>query len=441
MFNLVKGTHDVIIDEARKYSYIETVLTKVAELYNYKEFRTPILETSELFLRSVGDSSDIVRKEMYTFLDKGGRSITLRPEITAGTIRSMVNNKLFAMEDYPVKGYYVGPNFRYERPQQGRYRQFNQFGVECVGVIKPERDSEIISMGYNALMMLGFENVTLKINTLGDDESRTKYREALKEYFSKYLDEMCEDCKERFELNILRILDCKVPHDIEIVKNAPKISDYLTESAKNSFEIVKKNLDDLGIPYEVDDSLVRGLDYYSGVVFEFHYTSSLGKNYGAIGAGGHYSNLVKEIGGPQVEGCGFAMGIERLASVMNDDNLFADLDDSLDVYLMPMGEKAVDASLLIANEIRMSGYSCEICLENKGFGQMFKKAERRKANYALIIGNEELETGVYTLKDMKTKEQFTVEKDKLIDKLDYEYGEGEYEHHHDHCDCGECSHE
>lgn len=441
MFNLVKGTHDVIIDEARKYSYIETVLSKVAELYNYKEFRTPILETSELFLRSVGGSSDIVRKEMYTFLDKGGRSITLRPEITAGTIRSMVNNKLFAIEDYPVKGYYVGPNFRYERPQQGRYRQFNQFGVECVGVIKPERDSEIISMGYNALMMLGFENVTLKINTLGDDESRAKYREALKEYFSKYLDEMCEDCKERFELNILRILDCKVPHDIEIVKNAPKISDYLTESAKNNFEIVKKNLDDLEIPYEVDDSLVRGLDYYSGVVFEFHYTSSLEKNYGAIGAGGHYSNLVKEIGGPQVEGCGFAMGIERLASVMNDDNLFADLDDSLDVYLMPMGEKAVDASLLIANEIRMSGYSCEICLENKGFGQMFKKAERRKANYALIIGDEELKTGVYTLKDMKTKEQFTVEKDKLIDRLDYEYGEGEYEHHHDHFDCGECSHE
>ena len=441
MFNLVKGTHDVIIDEARKYSYIETVLSKVAELYNYKEFRTPILETSELFLRSVGGSSDIVRKEMYTFLDKGGRSITLRPEITAGTIRSMVNNKLFAIEDYPVKGYYVGPNFRYERPQQGRYRQFNQFGVECVGVIKPERDSEIISMGYNALMMLGFENVTLKINTLGDDESRAKYREALKEYFSKYLDEMCEDCKERFELNILRILDCKVPHDIEIVKNAPKISDYLTESAKNNFEIVKKNLDDLEIPYEIDDSLVRGLDYYSGVVFEFHYTSSLGKNYGAIGAGGHYSNLVKEIGGPQVEGCGFAMGIERLASVMNDDNLFADLDDSLDVYLMPMGEKAVDASLLIANEIRMSGYSCEICLENKGFGQMFKKAERRKANYALIIGDEELKTGVYTLKDMKTKEQFTVEKDKLIDRLDYEYGEGEYEHHHDHCDYDECSHE
>ena len=441
MFNLVKGTHDVIIDEARKYSYIETVLSKVAELYNYEEFRTPILETSELFLRSVGGSSDIVRKEMYTFLDKGGRSITLRPEITAGTIRSMVNNKLFAIEDYPVKGYYVGPNFRYERPQQGRYRQFNQFGVECVGVIKPERDSEIISMGYNALMMLGFENVTLKINTLGDDESRAKYREALKEYFSKYLDEMCEDCKERFELNILRILDCKVPHDIEIVKNAPKISDYLTESAKNNFEIVKKNLDDLEIPYEVDDSLVRGLDYYSGVVFEFHYTSSLGKNYGAIGAGGHYSNLVKEIGGPQVEGCGFAMGIERLASVMNDDNLFADLDDSLDVYLMPMGEKAVDASLLIANEIRMSGYSCEICLENKGFGQMFKKAERRKANYALIIGDEELKTGVYTLKDMKTKEQFTVEKDKLIDRLDYEYGEGEYEHHHDHCDYDECSHE
>ena len=198
MFNVLKGTHDVILDEARQYSYVEELLTKVASLYNYKEFRTPIIESSDLFLRSVGEGSDIVRKEMYTFYDKGDRLITLRPEMTAGTIRSMVNNKLFANQDFPIKAFYVGPNFRYERPQQGRYRQFNQFGIECCGVNSPYRDAEVISLGYNALKMLGFSNLKLKINYLGDEESRSKYRDALRDYFGNKIDEMCDDCKERF---------------------------------------------------------------------------------------------------------------------------------------------------------------------------------------------------------------------------------------------------
>ena len=429
MFNLVKGTHDIILDEASKYTYVEQILIAEAETFGYKEFRTPIIESSELFSRSVGDSSDIVRKEMYTFLDKGDRSITLRPEITAGTIRAMVNNKLFVNMDYPVKAYYLGPCFRYERPQQGRYRQFNQFGVECCGITSYLRDCEIISLGYTQLKLLGFKNLILKINYLGDEESRENYKVALREYFSKYLDQMCEDCHQRFNLNVLRILDCKDPSDQEIIKNAPKMEDYLNDSSKVTFKSILNQLDELEINYEIDSTLVRGLDYYSGVVFEFHYTSGLGKNYGAVGAGGHYNKLVKEIGGPDIEGCGFALGIERLVAVMSDDNLFKDLDDSLDIYVMPLDKNNETKALDITNHLRNFGYRCDICLENKNITQMFKKAERRKASYALILGDEEISSGIYKLKNIVTKEQIDVAKDNLIDKLDELFSLDEHDHH------------
>ena len=236
MFNLVKGTHDIILEDADKYSFVEQTLIQVAEFFGYQEFRTPIIESSDLFQRSVGDSSDIVRKEMYTFLDKGNRSISLRPELTAGIVRSIVNNKLLALGDTPVKAYYVGPCFRYERPQAGRYRQFNQFGIECVGVSSPYRDVEVISLGYFGLKMLGFKNLKLKINTLGDNESRANYKEVLRNYFKDHLDELCSDCHDRYSLNVMRILDCKNPNDQAIIKNAPKISDYLSEKSKKYFE-------------------------------------------------------------------------------------------------------------------------------------------------------------------------------------------------------------
>ena len=421
MITVLKGTHDVILDEASKYTYVEQVLIRVAETYGFKEFRTPIIEASNLFTRSVGDSSDIVRKEMYTFLDKGDRSITLRPELTAGVVRSMVNNKLFIEQDYPKKAYYVGPCFRYERPQQGRYRQFNQFGVECVGVNNSYRDSEVIILAYNALKMLGFKNITLKINTLGDEESRLNYKTVLKDYFKDHLEEMCADCNERYNLNPLRILDCKDPSDQEIVKNAPKMSDFLTEQARNSFEEVKNILSTNGVNYEVDDSLVRGLDYYSGVVFEFHYTSKQGKNYGAIGAGGHYNKLVKELEGPDIEGIGFAMGIERLVSVMNDDSLFdeIDLEDTmLDIYVLPIGSENIPYALSFTNKLRSLGYACEVCLENKNMSQMFKKAERRRAKLALILGENEIKNQEVVVKNLALKEQETVKIDNLIEYLD-----------------------
>lgn len=429
MFSVVKGTHDVILEEATKYSYVEEVLTKIATLYNYKEFRTPIIESNELFNRSVGESSDIVRKEMYTFLDKGNRLITLRPEMTASTIRSMVNAKLFANNDYPIKAYYLGPNFRYERPQQGRYRQFNQFGIECCGVSNFYRDVEVIALGYNALKMLGFTNLKLKINSLGDQETRNDYKKALTSYFGEKIEQMCEDCKERYTKNILRILDCKVESDQEIIKDAPTLDKFYSKNAKEHFDNVLKALDEIGIEYEIDHSLVRGLDYYTGVVFEYHYTSKLGKNYGAIGGGGHYANLIKEIGGPDLEGVGLALGIERLVNVMNDDNLFDSLEEGLDIYIMPLGEKATNESNKIANFLRLNGYSCDICLESKNFGQMFKKAQRRNAKYALIIGDNELESKNVVVKDLALEKQETVANDDLLEYLDEKFDVDE--HHHE----------
>ncbi|MCI7602038.1 MAG: histidine--tRNA ligase [Candidatus Onthovivens sp.] len=429
MFSVVKGTHDVILEEATKYSYVEEVLTKIATLYNYKEFRTPIIESNELFNRSVGESSDIVRKEMYTFLDKGNRLITLRPEMTASTIRSMVNAKLFAYNDYPIKAYYLGPNFRYERPQQGRYRQFNQFGIECCGVNNFYRDVEVIALGYNALKMLGFTNLKLKINSLGDQETRNDYKKALTSYFGEKIEQMCEDCKERYTKNILRILDCKVESDQEIIKDAPTLDKFYSKNAKEHFDNVLKALDEIGIEYEIDHSLVRGLDYYTGVVFEYHYTSKLGKNYGAIGGGGHYANLIREIGGPDLEGVGLALGIERLVNVMNDDNLFDSLEEGLDIYIMPLGEKAINESNKIANFLRLNGYSCDICLESKNFGQMFKKAQRRNAKYALIIGDNELESKNVVVKDLALEKQETVANDDLLEYLDGKFDVEE--HHHE----------
>ena len=431
MFNVLKGTHDVILEEANQYSYVEELLTKVALLYNYKEFRTPIIESSDLFLRSVGEGSDIVRKEMYTFLDKGNRQITLRPEMTAGTIRSMVNNKLFASQDFPIKAFYVGPNFRYERPQQGRYRQFNQFGIECCGVNSPYRDAEVISLGYNALKMLGFSNLKLKINCLGDEESRQNYQNALRCYFKDKLNEMCDDCKERFQKNILRILDCKIPHDIEIVKNAPKISDYLSDDSKKYFKIITDFLDEVGIEYELDDNLVRGLDYYTGVVFEYHYISSLGKSYGALGGGGHYGHLISEIGGPDIEGVGLAFGIERLVSVMKDDQLFDNIENNLDIYIMPIGDKALNEASILANFLRLNGYSTDICLESKNISQMFKKAERRKAKFAIVIGDDELKNNSINLKNLSSKEQFNVKKDDLLETLDRIFDVSDDQHHNE----------
>lgn len=414
---VVKGTHDVILDEADAYTSIEEILRSHADSYGFREFRTPIIENSQLFLRSVGDSSDIVRKEMYTFLDKGNRSITLRPEVTAGTIRAMVNNKLFSNQDFPVKAYYTGPNFRYERPGLGRYRQFNQFGVESVGADSYLRDVEVIELAYSSLRLLGFNDVTIVLNTLGDEETKENYKKALLDYFKEHIENMCSDCKERYNLNPLRILDCKVESDKEIIKDAPNMMDYLSAASKARFENLIAILDYLEIPYHIDPTLVRGLDYYSESVFELHYVSKKGIDYGAIGAGGHYSNLVGELGGPKLAGVGFALGIERLYNILKDDNSLP-TGRKIDAYIMPMDEKMNKTALQFASVLRINGFSCEVNLEGSSLKNCFKKAERRGATFALIIGENELANESVMVKKLKTHEQTEVKLDNLIEYLD-----------------------
>ena len=431
----VKGTHDILGKEADGYRYIERVFEAVAQLYGYQEFRIPTLEYTDVFNRSTGEGSDVVRKEMYTFLDKGNRSVTMRPEFTAGVARAIVEHKLYATEDLPIKCFYYGPVFRYERPQLGRYRQFNQFGVEAVGNDSPEIDVETIALAYTILTSLNLEKVKLKINTIGDDESRENYKKALKAYFADKLDQMCPDCHTRFELNPLRILDCKVPEDQLIVAKAPKMKDYLSDSAKARFDRVLALLDEMQIPYEVDDTLVRGLDYYSEVVYEFHYLSKEGNDYGAIGAGGHYGHLVKELGGPDVSGVGFSFGVERLYSVLKDDNLLPpSLNNPVEIYVMPMGDVAKPLAMQVATELRVSGYRTDMCFEDVKLGNMFKRAERKGASFAVIIGENEVNNQEVIIKNMASQEQVSCPIEKLTCKISELMGEeccdGECQCHH-----------
>lgn len=410
--NPVKGTHDIIADEANLYTMIEGAAMGIVGLYGYKEIRTPIIEHTPLFLRSVGESSDIVNKEMYTFEDKGGRSITLRPELTAGVMRSIVSNKLYATGDFPIKLCYVGPCFRYERPQAGRYRQFNQFGIEAIGAPSVYQDAEVISIGYRILSTMGLPNVKVLINSLGDEESRKAYKEALREYFSKHIDKMCPDCKRRLEVNPLRILDCKVPEDIEIVKGAPKMTEYLSPASKAYLQSVISILNSIGIETEIDTNLVRGLDYYTGVVFEYHFAKTDGlDNVGALGGGGHYANLLAEIGGPNEEGIGLAMGIERLAYIIRNV-INPNTSMTPDVYLMGMTDEIIQQNFVLADLLRTNGYFVEMNYATKSMGSLFKTANRKHAKFAIIVGEDEMAKKEVAIKNLKTQEQTLV---KLVD--------------------------
>ena len=433
--NNVKGTRDIIGEEANAFNYIENLLKQICELFAYNEVRPPVMEYSELFVRSVGESSDVVRKEMYTFLDKGNRSVTLRPEFTAGIMRLIVQNKLLATNELPYKAYYVGPVFRYERPQLGRYRQFSQFGVEAVGNDSPEIDVETIVLAYTILSSLNLDNVSVVINTIGDEESRSNYKNALKEYFAQYLDQMCPDCHTRYELNPLRILDCKVPEDQKIVAGAPKMKDFLSDKAKERFNKVLSLLDALEIPYVVDETLVRGLDYYSETVYEFHYVSKVGNDYGAIGGGGHYGKLVKELGGPDVAGVGFSFGVDRLYSILKDDGLLPNnLDNPLEIYVMPLGDMAKPLAMQVASTLRVSGYRTDICFEDVKLGNMFKRAERKGAKFAIIIGENEVNNQEIIIKNLSTTEQKTIPLEKLVKQISEETGDtccgGDCQCHH-----------
>lgn len=406
--NPVKGTKDVYGQEVKNYHKIEMICRYVADLYNYEEIRTPILEHTNLFMRSVGESSDIVSKEMYTFNDKANRSVTLRPEVTAGVMRSIVTNKLYANADLPLKYFYIGPCFRYERPQAGRYRQFHQFGIEALGEPSYHLDAEAIAVGHRILITLGLPKVRVLINSLGDEESRAKYKEALKEYFKPHIDKMCPDCKRRYEVNPLRILDCKVPEDIEIVKKAPKLHDFLSDESRLYLDNVIADLKEVGIEVEIDDNLVRGLDYYTGVVFEYHvYEDETLKDAGALGGGGHYAKLLSEVGGPDLEGIGMALGIERLAlvdEVLNSD----DVPLGVDFYLMGMSDSIIEQCFSLADILRSEGLSVECAYKAKSLKSMFKAADRKHAKFAIIVGEDEIEKKQIKVKNLKTQEQTDV---------------------------------
>ena len=410
MLQKPKGTYDVYGDMGKKIIYLEK--------YNYEYVRTPLFESSELFHRGVGETSDIVSKETYDFVDRGERHMTLRPEGTAGVVRSFIENKMYGRADLPVKLWYFGPMYRYERPQSGRYREFYQFGVEAFCSDDPMLDAEIISIPVNFYKLLGLKGIKVNINTLGDTESRLKYREALINYFRPHIDSLCDDCKARFEKNPLRILDCKVDHDLDIMKNAPKIIDYLNESSRNHFEKVKEYLEALNIDYTVNYSIVRGLDYYTHTVFEVEASVEGFGSQNVLCAGGRYNGLVETIGGPQTPGVGFALGLERLLVALEYEKLEPWEDKTTDFYIAPMDDTCKGYSLKVLNMLRMNGFNGDMDYMNRSLKSNFKQAERLNTKYIIIIGNDEIENNMVTIKDNETKESKTVAFDNIVDYFD-----------------------
>ena len=400
-----RGTYDILPDEIGKWHEVEEIIRKTCEKYHYKEIRTPYFESTEVFARE-GDSSDMVNKEMYTF-NMGDGSFTLRPEGTAGAIRSFDQHKLYGSMEMPAKLYYMGPMFRHERPQKGRQRQFTQFGIEAIGITNPEIDAETIALGVDVAQQLGIKSVKVAINTLGDDESRANYREALKKHFAPHIEDLCGDCKRRYEQNPLRILDCKVDHDHPSIVNAPKLSDYLTEESKNYFQRVLSVLDALGIEYEVDDRLVRGLDYYTHTVYEVISTRPESGSQATIFGGGRYDHLVEYFGGPEMSGIGFGMGLERLLMLAEAEGHQFRNSNQIDAYIISLG-KTGSVPLAIAQDLRKAGYSVETNFVERSMKAQFKSCDRYEAKYIFIIGEDECKDKTVTVKNTKDQTQVTI---------------------------------
>lgn len=418
-----RGTQDILPGQVEKWQWIEKKARDLCERYQYKEIRTPIFEHTELFTRSVGDTTDIVQKEMYTFEDRGGRSITLRPEGTAAVVRSFVEQKMFGLPNQPVKLYYMGPMFRYERPQSGRFRQFVQFGVEALGSADPAIDAEVLAMAYNFYQEMGLKKLKLVINSLGDKESRQAHREALIQHFKPHIHEFCSDCQNRLENNPMRILDCKKDRDHQLMKSAPSILDYLNESSKEYFEKVKKYLADLEIPYEVDSNLVRGLDYYNHTAFEI---MSEAEGFGAITTlcgGGRYNGLVEELGGPETPGIGFALSIERLLSALEAESVDLPVVEGIDCYIVALGEKAKDYSVVLLHQLRKAGFSADKDYVDRKIKGQFKQADRLKAKYVMILGEDELKAGKVQVKMMENGTQKEYELGTFIEQFTAEFSD------------------
>ena len=412
-YQTVKGTYDLLPETLLKFQDLEDLFRHFLELYGYKEIKTPVFEYTGVFQKE-NDTSDMVTKEMYTFSLNGKDSLTLRPEGTAGVVRSFVENKMYGTAEMPVKLAYIEEMFRHERPQKGRQRQFTQMGIETMGDKDPLIDAEVIALGYFYIRAIGLSGVKVLVNSLGDNESRMKYREELISYFEPHQDQLCADCRNRLYKNPLRILDCKVDHDSELIANAPKMT--LNEQSQVYFDKVKHYLDIMGIPYEIDDKLVRGLDYYTDTVFEVVSTNEASGSQATIFGGGRYDNLIKEMGGPEMSGIGFAIGVERLLILAEAEGVFEEYKPSIDCYVINLNEDP-DYMLQIVNELRNSGLTTEMNYYRRSLKAQFKSSERKNARFVLIIGEDEAKDNTVTLKDTLTKAQETVKKEEVSARI------------------------
>ena len=408
MINIPKGTKDMLPSEAYKWHYVERIARETAANFGFKEIRTPMFEHTELFLRGVGETTDIVTKEMYTFDDKGGRSMTLRPEGTAGVARCFIENGL-QQGVMPMKAYYISSVFRYEKPQNGRLREHHQFGVECYGSDSPAADAEIISLADTFLRNVGLTSLELNLNSIGCPACRAKYNAALKQYIGENLHLMCGQCQARFDKNPLRILDCKEEKCKEITKNAPKILDFLCDDCKAHFEEVQRILSDLGIKYVVNPGIVRGLDYYTRTVFEF-VSTDIGAQ-GTVCGGGRYNNLVEEVGGKPTPAVGFGLGLERLLLVLENTNSLRAQEENVEYYFAPLGDSAKALCRELAYVLRRKGISAETDIMDRSVKAQMKYADKIGAKYVVVIGDDEIAKGVVSVKNMAdgTSEERTID--------------------------------
>ena len=407
----IKGTKDVLPKDVHKNQYIEATALDVASKFGYKEIRTPVFEHTELFQRGVGDTTDVVQKEMYTFDDKGGRSITFRPEGTAGAVRSFLENGL-CNEALPQKVCYLTSCYRYEKPQAGRLREFHQFGVECFGTASPLADAEIIALAKSIFDTLGVRDLSLEINSIGCPKCRAEYHKALKEYFASRKDELCDTCKGRLDRNPMRILDCKSPICHEIAQGAPVVIDYLCDECKEHFEKVQKYLDAQNIEYKINPQIVRGLDYYTKTVFEF-VSNSIGAQ-GTVCGGGRYDGLVEELGGQHTASLGFAMGLERLMLLMEAQGCEFPQAEKPDLFIVALGEKATLKAIEIAKDMREEGFSALLDLNQRSVRAQMKYADKLGAKFNVVIGDNEVENKIAKLKNMQTGEETEINLDTFV---------------------------
>ena len=397
-----RGTNDFLPEDTCKWQYVENLLREICHEFGYEEIRTPIFEETELFLRGVGDTTDIVQKEMYTFEDAGGRSVTLRPENTASAVRAYVENKM-AYRSQPTKLFYIGPMFRYERPQAGRFRQFHQFGVECFGAASPAADAEIITLAWEFYHRLGLQNLELNLNSVGCPECRPAYRKALQDFLRPNLDKLCDSCRERFDKNPLRILDCKNPECQQYLVGAPTTLDALCDDCREHFNAVNKYLDAVGIPYKINERLVRGLDYYTNTAFEI-LLSDIGAQ-SAVCGGGRYNRLVEEIGGKSTPGVGFALGMERVFNALASQGIELPAGRKVDVFVAALDAEAGEESFRLTTELRRQGLAAAQDVMGRSLKAQFKYADKIAAAYTLIEGGDELARGAVQLRDMAAGEQ------------------------------------